>query len=41
MNGAFSDRMRLVMVAGAGTSAGAPVNVTIAPQRNGGASAGG
>lgn len=33
VNGAFSDRMRLVMVAGSGTSAGAPVVVRIAPQR--------
>jgi hypothetical protein len=35
VNGAFGDRMRLVMVAGSGTSAGAPVKVTIAPQRSG------
>ena len=33
VNGAFSDRMRLVMVAGAGTSAGAPVVVRLSPQR--------
>ncbi len=34
VNGAFSDRMRLVMVAGSGTSAGAQVLVRIAPQRS-------
>ena len=33
VNGAFSDRMRLMMVAGAGTSLGAAVVVRIAPQR--------
>lgn len=33
VNGAFSDRLRLVMVAGSGTTAGAPVVVRIAPQR--------
>lgn len=32
VNGAFSDRMRLVMVAGSGTSAGASVVVRVAPQ---------
>jgi hypothetical protein len=41
VNGAFSDRMRLVMVAGSSTSAGAAVKVTIAPQRSQGYSAGG
>jgi hypothetical protein len=34
VNGAFSDRMRLVMVAGSGTSAGAPVVVRLSPQRS-------
>jgi hypothetical protein len=34
VNGAFSDRMRLVMVAGASTSAGASVVVRLAPQRS-------
>jgi hypothetical protein len=34
VNGAFSDRLRLVMVAGAGTSAGAPVVVRVSPQRS-------
>jgi len=33
VNGAFTDRLRLVMKAGAGTSAGAPVKVSIVPQR--------
>jgi hypothetical protein len=33
VNGAFSDRMRLVFVAGSGTSAGAQQVVRIAPQR--------
>jgi hypothetical protein len=33
VNGAFSDRMRLVMVAGSGTTAGAPVTVRLTPQR--------
>jgi hypothetical protein len=33
VNGAFSDRMRLIMVAGSSTSAGAVVRVTVAPQR--------
>jgi hypothetical protein len=33
VNGAFSDRMRLVMVAGSGTSVGANVIVRVAPQR--------
>lgn len=33
INGAFSDRMRLVMVAGSGTSLGAQVIVRVAPQR--------
>jgi hypothetical protein len=33
VNGAFSDRMRLVMVAGTGTTKGASVVVKIAPQR--------
>lgn len=33
VNGAFTDRMRLVMVAGSGTSAGAQVVVKLAPQR--------
>jgi hypothetical protein len=33
VNGAFSDRMRLVMVAGVGTSQGAPVVVRVQPQR--------
>jgi hypothetical protein len=34
VNGAFSDRMRLLMVAGSGTSAGASVVVRLAPQRS-------
>ena len=34
VNGAFSDRMRLVMVAGSGTSVGAAVTVRVAPQRS-------
>jgi hypothetical protein len=34
VNGAFSDRMRLVMVAGSGTSVGAAVIVRLAPQRS-------
>jgi len=34
VNGAFSDRMRLVMVAGSGTSAGAQLVVKVAPQRS-------
>jgi hypothetical protein len=34
VNGAFSDRMRLVMVAGAATSLGAAVVVRIMPQRS-------
>jgi hypothetical protein len=34
VNGAFSDRMRLVMVAGTGTTAGTPVVVRVAPQRS-------
>ena len=34
VNGAFSDRFRLVMVAGSGTSAGAPVIVRLSPQRS-------
>ena len=34
VNGAFSDRMRLVFVAGAGTSAGAVVVVRVVPQRS-------
>ena len=33
VNGAFSDRMRVVMVAGTGTSAGAAVVVRLSPQR--------
>jgi hypothetical protein len=33
VNGAFSDRLRLVMVAGVSTTAGAPVVVRICPQR--------
>jgi hypothetical protein len=33
VNGAFTDRMRLVMVAGAGTSAGAAVKVSVMAQR--------
>jgi hypothetical protein len=33
VNGAFTDRCRLVMVAGAGTSAGGAVVVRISPQR--------
>ena len=33
VNGAFSDRMRLVMVAGVSTTVGAPVIVRISPQR--------
>lgn len=41
VNGAFSDRMRLVMVAGTSTSAGAAVVIRIAPQRSGGQSMGG
>jgi hypothetical protein len=36
VNGAFSDRLRLVMVAGTGTSAGASVTVRVQPQRSGG-----
>lgn len=35
VNGAFSDRCRLVFVAGGGTSVGAAVRVTITPQRAG------
>jgi hypothetical protein len=34
VNGAFSDRMRLVMVAGSGTTVGAPVVVRLSPQRS-------
>ena len=34
VNGAFGDRFRLVMVAGAGTSAGAPVTCSIQAQRS-------
>ena len=34
VNGAFSDRFRLVMVAGSGTSVGAAVVVRICPQRS-------
>jgi hypothetical protein len=34
VNGAFTDRCRLVMVAGAGTSVGATVVVRMAPQRH-------
>lgn len=34
VNGAFTDRLRLVMVAGSGTSAGAPVVVRVCPQRS-------
>lgn len=34
VNGAFSDRMRLVMVAGSGTTLGTIVKVTLAPQRS-------
>ena len=34
VNGAFSDRMRLVMVAGTSTSVGASVIVRLAPQRS-------
>jgi hypothetical protein len=34
VNGAFTDRLRLVMVAGAGTTAGAPVVVRVCPQRS-------
>ena len=34
INGAFGDRFRLVMVAGAGTSAGAPVMCSIQAQRS-------
>ena len=34
INGAYSDRMRLLFVAGAGTSAGAAVRVTVTPQRS-------
>lgn len=41
VNGAFSDRMRLVFVAGSGTTLGTAVKVTIAPQRSQGYSAGG
>jgi len=33
LNGAFSDRLRLLMVAGASTTAGAPVKVTVCGQR--------
>ena len=33
VNGAFSDRVRLLFVAGAGTTAGAAVKVTVTPQR--------
>ena len=33
INGAFGSRLRLVMVAGSGTSAGAAVKVTVAGQR--------
>lgn len=38
VNGAFSDRMRLVMVAGSGTSAGAAIVVRVAAQRSEGGS---
>ena len=34
VNGAFSDRVRLVMVAGGGTTLGAAVRVTVTAQRN-------
>lgn len=34
INGAFSDRMRLVMVAGSGTTKGATVVVKVMPQRS-------
>lgn len=34
VNGAFSDRMRLVMVAGTGTTQGAAVVVRLSPQRS-------
>jgi hypothetical protein len=34
VNGAFSDRMRLVMVAGPATAVGAPVIVRVVPQRS-------
>ena len=34
VNGAFSDRFRLVMVAGSGTTQGAKVVVRISPQRS-------
>jgi hypothetical protein len=34
INGAFTDRLRLVMVAGASTSAGAAVVVRVCPQRS-------
>jgi hypothetical protein len=34
VNGAFTDRMRLVMKAGTGTSAGAQVTVRVCPQRS-------
>jgi hypothetical protein len=33
VNGAFSDRLRLVLVAGVSTTAGAPVVVRVCPQR--------
>ena len=33
VQGAFSDRLRLVMVAGAGTTLGAPVRMTVGTQR--------
>ena len=34
VNGAFSDRCRLVFVAGAGTTVGAAVRITVTPQRS-------
>jgi hypothetical protein len=34
VNGAFSDRCRLVFVAGAGTTVGAPVRIVVTPQRS-------
>lgn len=33
INGAYSNRMRIVMVAGTGTTAGAPVKITVMTQR--------
>lgn len=33
VNGAYSDRLRLLFVAGSGTTAGAAVRVTVTPQR--------